>query len=257
MFFSSCEYEDKAIPQRVEVEKAEVDILKRGNWSYTGSSGQQNWSSLKEEYSLCSEGKRQSPIDINSKTVKLRNEKFLSFFYSLSSLSILNEDHTIKLLPNDNSSNYIIYKEQKYNLLFFDIHSLSEHKVDNEYYPGELQFFHQNEEGDRLIVVVLLDLESYVDQSNFKYFWDYILLAEKTPLQILGEMNLQDLLPKDRSYFSYEGSLTVPPCTENVEWIVLKSSVSLSRPQLELFQSVHSSNFRKVQGLNGRVVYSH
>jgi carbonic anhydrase len=243
------------------------------HWSYGGSDGPQNWGHLTESYQLCSSGINQSPIDINSTT---QSKLFsLNFNYFPATLQILNNGHTIQYnygkinsgpeyfvtienkqyaLPTamENNSSISISGET-YNLLQVHFHSPSEHKVNGRSYPLEAHFVHANSQ-DQLAVVGIL-FENGVSNDFVSTPWQHMPASTGTPQTINNvTLNAENLLPGNRDYYHYRGSLTTPPCSEGVRWFVMKSPRTVSSSQISKFVSTVGNNARPVQAVNSRFI---
>ncbi len=221
------------------------------HWSYQGDTGPEHWGSLSEKYAACATGKKQSPINIvDSSTTDL---PLLEFNYNPIPLVIENNGHTIKM--NADEAGTLKVGDETYQLLQFHTHAPSEGAINNIRSDMVLHLVHQNAQ-NKLAVVALLLKAGEVANPLIETLWNVMPTsvgeAQKHDVQI----DINQLLPKDRSYYNYDGSLTTPPCTEGVNWIVLKQPMSISTKQLEQYQAVYSHNARPLQDLNDRKVLS-
>lgn len=219
---------------------------KHVHWSY---SGVQQWHKLSKDYATCAEGKRQSPIDIRE-GVRVQLEP-IKFNYQASPLRILNNGHTIQVAYQPGSS--IVIGDVSYELVQFHFHHPAEERVNGRQYDMVAHLVHKSKD-DRLAVVAVLLLAG--EENEFiKTLWNYL------PLDVGLEENLtsvvidvKQLLPKLRGYYTYMGSLTTPPCTEGVRWIVMRTPVQLSRTQVTTFSRLYQMNARPLQASNGRLI---
>jgi carbonic anhydrase len=161
---------------------------------------------------------------------------------------VVNNGHTIQInIKEDNTLNY---NGEKYQLKQFHFHTPSEHTIEKKSYPLEIHFVYKTENGKILVVGVMAKL----GKANKEL--DKILNvapAEEGEKILDKNLNLNNLIPKDKRYITYSGSLTTPPCTEGVRWIVLKKPISISKQQLEKLKSVMANpNNRPVQEINSR-----
>jgi len=220
------------------------------HWSYKGETGPEYWGTLKPEFATCSQGKHQSPIDIK-KSYKTTLEP-IKFFYKPMQLKIINNGHTIQV--NAQEGNSIIIDGEKYQLAQFHFHSPSEHKVKGKSYDMELHLVHKNKTGD--IAVVGVFLKEGKPNNTIEKIWKNIptnINEEKIAENVY--INPYNLLPKNKGYYIYYGSLTTPPCTEGVTWIVLKKPIEVSKKQIEKFRIIiGEDNNRPVQNLNKRFI---
>ncbi len=219
------------------------------HWEYEGEHGSAHWGALKPEYSLCGDGMAQSPINI-SKSYKTDLDS-IGFSYKDTPLKIVNNGHTIKVKYKPGST--VTIDGGKYKLLQFHFHNPSEHEVEGKSYDMEMHLVHQNESGELAVVGVFIESEKHND--IIQTLWHNLseeINKEKTVDTI--KVNAADLLPDDRSYYRYYGSLTTPPCSEGVNWNVLKSPIEISDAQIKKFESVIGYNSRPVQPVNKRFV---
>ncbi|MBI5599285.1 MAG: carbonic anhydrase family protein [Deltaproteobacteria bacterium] len=219
-----------------------------GHWSYEGEAGPNRWGELSPEFAVCSEGKNQSPVDIRGGA---KGElKDLEFKYSDNpELDIENNGHTIKVDYREGSK--VVVNGAEYGLVQFHFHSPSEHTLDGKYYDMELHLVHKNKEGKLAVVGVFMKkgeanaaLDRILDNMPKK-------AGEKADVK--AAFNASTLLPADRSaYYTYPGSLTTPPCTEGVTWLVLKNPIQLSDKQLAAYRKIMDNTNRPLQPLNER-----
>lgn len=218
------------------------------HWTYEGEEGPEHWGEIDPSYAVCGTGTHQSPIDISTP-----NEKDLAnivFHYESSQVNILNNGHTVQV--NYDAGSYIELDTVRYDVLQFHYHAPSEHTVDGKEFPAELHIVHKNED-DGLAVVGIL-LEEGTDNSAFESFINN-LPAEKSDVKDAGvTINANELLPTVQTTFRYSGSLTTPPCTEGVSWLVMTNPVEVSSKQLSKLEALFEENNRPVQPLNERLL---
>ena len=221
------------------------------HWTYEGETGPQAWGELKPEFNVCAIGKRQSPINIEEGSTLQGPAEALQFSYRPSNATVVNNGHTIQVdMQGDNA---LLVRGSRYRLLQFHFHTPSEEQINYKRTAMVAHLVHKNDEGQLAVVAVLLE------QGNANAFidkvWTYMPLDAgdrvRMPLEIL---NVTELLPTDQRYYQFMGSLTTPPCTEGVLWMVLKQPVSLSRGQYKLFSQLYPNNARPVQPVYGRPV---
>jgi carbonic anhydrase len=221
------------------------------HWAYEGENGPQNWMQLKPEFSLCGSGKRQSPIAIQSESTLQGPAEPLQFSYSPSMASVVNNGHTVQVdVEGDNS---VTVRSSNYRLLQFHFHTPSEEMVNSKRYSMVAHLVHKNDTGQLAVVAVLLEqgeANPLVDKV-----WTYMPLDTNDRVRMPeGLLNLNELLPQDLRYYQFMGSLTTPPCTEGVLWMVLKQPMKISPAQYKLFRQQFPLNARPVQPVNGRPV---
>ncbi len=215
-------------------------------WSYTAPTGVENWSELNSDYELCSSGKAQSPIDIHD---ALKTELApLAFTYQPSTAAVLNNGHTIQVSADAGS---ITLASGDYRFVQMHFHTPAEEQIKGRIYPLNAHLVHRNASGELAVVALLFE------EGAHNPMLEPILAAlpkEAGGVATLDALNVADLLPATRSYYSYMGSLTTPPCTEGVRWHVLATVAQLSPAQLQAFQALYPMNARPIQPLNGRSV---
>lgn len=233
---------------------AEGTQHKEVHWGYAGVEAPKYWGTLSEQFATCGVGTQQSPINIVSGEAKKADLKPIAFNYLAAiPLQIQNNGHTIYVaVPNGGNINVA---GETYNLEQFHFHAPSEHQIDGKAADIELHFVHKNKDKKPAVVGVLFNQGETANPALEK-IWS-MLPKEKGDLQKTEvEINPNELLPLDQSYYTYSGSLTVPPCGEGVTWLVLKNPVSISAKQAETFKQIYADNARPVQPLNDRSVES-
>lgn len=236
-----------AIEEPKHIDEHSADV----HWSYAGKGGPQAWGQLKPEFNVCAIGKRQSPINIEDSYTLQGPAEPLHFNYQPSSGTVINNGHTIQV--NVEGNNTLIVRGSVYNLVQFHFHTPSEEQVNYRSYAMVVHLVHKNAEGQLAVVAVLLDpgeANALIDKV-----WTYMPLDVGDEVRMpAGLLNLNELLPKDQRYYQYLGSLTTPPCTEGVLWMVIKQPTQISAAQLRLFQQLYPSNARPVQPVNDRPI---
>lgn len=238
-----------------EVTNASHDGTSHGDahWSYSGATGPQAWAQLNPEFAACANGKRQSPINIEASYTLQGPAEPLQFNYSPSNGTVINNGHTIQV--DVQGSNILSVRGSAYALQQIHFHSPSEEQVNYRNYAMVAHLVHKNAEGQLAVVAVLLDAgeaNAVVDK-----IWTYMPLDVNDQVRMPpGLLNLKELLPQDQRYYQFLGSLTTPPCTEGVLWMVLKQPTQISAAQLRLFQQLYPNNARPVQPVNNRPVRS-
>jgi carbonic anhydrase len=221
------------------------------HWAYDGENGPQNWGRLKPEFNLCAIGKRQSPINIQESNTLAGPAEPVQFNYAPSNGTVVNNGHTIQV--NVEGDNSITVRGSRYQLIQFHFHTPSEEQVNYKRFAMVAHLVHKNEEGQLAVVAVLL--EQGDSNALINKVWTYMPLdtgdSVRMPVSLL---DLNEILPKDQRYYQFMGSLTTPPCTEGVLWMVLKQPVQLSQAQYKLFTQLYPLNARPVQALNARPV---
>ena len=234
-----------AIPLAAAAEKSAAGH----EWSYEGAHGPVHWGDLKKDYAVCKTGKNQSPIDITG-AVKADLPP-IQFAYKAAPLSIINNGHSIQV--NYPEGSFINVDGKPYQLVQFHFHHPSEEKIKGKSFDMVAHLVHKNAEGKLAVVAVLLKK----GQANpiMKTLWEHLPKVEgKEEISANVTIDPSALLPAQRGYYTYTGSLTTPPCSEGVTWLVLKTPVEISGAQIDRFVHFYKHNARPIQPLNGRVV---
>jgi carbonic anhydrase len=217
------------------------------HWSYTGDGAPQYWGELKDEFLTCKTGKNQSPIDISP--VVITDLPDLETNYQPVSLKVINNGHTIQV-PYSGST--LTIDGQSYDLIQFHFHSPSEHTIGGKAYDMVAHLVHQNTDGGLAVIGVLFEEgdANPVIETIWAHLPDTNAESEAPDVQV----NVADLLPANHVYAQYSGSLTTPPCSEGVHWMVMLTPVTVSRDQVDAFLELFPHSTRPTQPLNGRVV---
>ena len=221
------------------------------HWAYEGDTGPQAWGQLKPDFNLCAIGKRQSPINIEDGSTLRGPAEPVQFAYAPSNASVVNNGHTIQVdVQGDNA---ITVRGSNYRLLQFHFHTPSEEQINFKRFPMVAHLVHKNNEGQLAVVAVLLqegEANTMIDKV-----WTYMPLDSGDRVRMpQGLLDVNELLPEDQRYYQFMGSLTTPPCSEGVLWMVMKQPVTLSKAQFKLFTQLYPNNARPVQPVNGRPV---
>jgi len=227
------------------------DAKHSSHWTYTGPEGPAHWGDLSKDYHTCKAGKSQSPINITSD--KAGGSQPVSINYNSKATSILNNGHTIQINIADGST--ITVGGKSYKLLQFHFHTPSEHMIDNK--PADMVAHLVHKAADGQLGVIGILMKKGKENAALAQFWAHIPEHAGTKTDLNVNANARNLLPSDLSYYNYSGSLTTPPCSEGVNWMVLKNPVEVSARQIAAFKSVIHTNVRPVQPLNGRKVISY
>jgi carbonic anhydrase len=217
-------------------------------WGYEGSAGPAAWGRLHPEFAQCANGKRQSPIDIRD-GIKVHLDP-VQFSYKPSSFRVLDTGHTVQV--NVSAGNVIEVMGRRYELHQFHFHRPSEERIDGKPFDMVIHFVHKDPEGRLAVVAVLL--ESGSAQPLIQTVWNNLPLEKGDEVVAKSQIDLASLLPAERGYHIYMGSLTTPPCTEGVLWMVMKTPVTLSPAQIDIFARLYPMNARPVQPLAGRLI---
>lgn len=219
------------------------------HWSYTGHGGATRWAELAPDFQTCKLGKNQSPIDIPTKKVaKLDPVRPIGFGYAAGEAEVVNNGHTIQVnLPTGGK---ITVGGTEYTLAQFHFHTPSEEKFDGKPYPLVAHLVHKSAQGGLAVVAVLF--KQGHENAALKPVFAAMPAKEGEKTKLGGAFDPAALLPADKAYYAFDGSLTTPPCSEDVKWHVLRTPVEASAAQLAAFKKLYPMNARPVQALNGR-----
>lgn len=221
------------------------------HWAYEGETGPQAWGQLKPDFNLCAIGKRQSPINIEDGATLQGPAEPVQFAYTPSNGTVVNNGHTIQV--DVQGENSITVRGSNYRLLQFHFHTPSEEQINFKRFPMVAHLVHKNAEGQLAVVAILLqegEANPMVDKV-----WTYMPLDTNDRVRMpQALLDVNGLLPKDQRYYQFMGSLTTPPCSEGVLWMVMKQPVTISKSQYKLFTQLYPNNARPVQPVNGRAV---
>jgi carbonic anhydrase len=220
-------------------------------WSYSGERGPEHWASLSTDFAQCAAGRLQSPIDIRS--VERIPYSPLVFRYRSQSLELVNDGYGVHLLVPPGSE--LRLRGDVYTLTEVHFHVPGEHRINGVGTSAEIHFIHRDARGRPVIVVVRV-------QAGRRFNSILARIAEYLPM-VPGERVIQArvgvnplfLLPSERDYFTYTGSLGTPPCSEPVLWFVLAHPLEIDTDLVHTIARATGANARPVQPLNGRPVY--
>ncbi|GGF27470.1 carbonic anhydrase [Halobacillus andaensis] len=222
-------------------------------WSYEGGTGPDHWGELDDAYAACANGKEQSPVNIDSAQVEEDEEKYdVEVNYQSSSFSLANNGHSIQA-NSAASENHLVINDEEYELAQFHFHQPSEHLVNEQRYEMELHLVHETENGDAAVLGVMI--EEGEENNTLSDLWDQLPSEEtEEDVNIEEPVDLQALLPEDQTTFQYEGSLTTPPCTEEVKWMLFEEPIEMSEDQIQDFKKIYHENHRPEQSLEDREI---
>jgi carbonic anhydrase len=214
------------------------------HWGYEGDNGPEHWG---DAFPVCGKGKKQSPLNIIGPFEKSKDT--LSVDYKEGPLKMLNNGHTIQV--NIEPGSTLTIGKESFDLLQFHFHRPSEEQVDGKNASMVAHFVHKSKEGKLAVIGVMLNEGK--DSAAIKTLWANLPPKEGEEfLPAKVTFNPASLLPKEMGFYNYEGSLTTPPCTEGVQFYILKTPVDISKQQLAKFP--FKLNARPVQSLNGRKI---
>jgi carbonic anhydrase len=221
------------------------------HFGYSGAVAPEHWAELSPEYAACAAGKHQSPVNIGKSDVfKLQA---LKFGWLKGKYGIVNNGHSIQLVAPKGGT-LIAFDGRTYELVQLHFHAPSEHARDGKAAPMEIHFVHKEKTSGELLVIGVF----VADGGKNTTFAKIMAAAPKEEGNETAELTLDPkaLLPTSRSYWSYDGSLTTPPCSEPVKWVVLKTAIKVADSDIVKFKAIYPANARPVQPLNARTIKS-
>ena len=218
------------------------------HWAYGGDTGPDSWGMLKPDFKTCMLGKRQSPIDIRD-GIRVQLEP-IQFDYRPTPFKVIDNGHTVQV--NLEQGNSITVLGRRYDLLQFHFHRPSEERINGRQFDMVAHLVHKDSEGKLAVVAVLMDQGTA--HPMVQLVWNSLPLEKgmEQHSPVMLDMNL--MLPEQRHYYTYMGSLTTPPCSEGVLWMVMKQPANLSREQINVFARMYPMNARPIQSAAGRMI---
>ncbi len=218
------------------------------HWSYEGAGGPQAWARLQPEFAQCATGLRQSPIDIQG-GVRVQLDP-IAFDYKPGAVRVIDNGHTVQVNVAPGSTLEILGR--RYELKQFHFHRPSEERIDGKPFDMVVHLVHKDAEGRLAVVAVLLERGSA--QPVVQTVWNNLPLEKGDEVPVRAPLDPSGLLPAERGYYTYMGSLTTPPCSEGVLWMVMKTPQPVSAEQLGIFARLYPMNARPVQAPRGRLI---
>ena len=238
--------------KRDEKNNTQTDAKHDQAWGYSGATGPEHWAELSTENKTCKTGRNQSPIDLRDQNaVDTVGLPPLDVVYQDVPLKVINTGRSVQV--NYPLGSYIKLGKDRYELMDFHFHTPSEHQKEGFHYPMEVQLKHRNGDGD-IVMMSILFQEGEENETLG-------MLIPRLPTDI-GKQHLHNSLgvnpagfiPADAEFYKYSGSLTTPPCTEGVYWMVFKQPVHASAQQIQRLSDLMGDNSRPLQSMNARTV---
>lgn len=219
------------------------------HWGYEGEEGPAHWGSLNESFAMCAMGKQQSPVDISSAVSTTQSP--LTFDYKAGGYEMINNGHALQV--NYAPGSTLTVGDHQYELKQFHFHSPSENTINGKQFPLEAHFVHQDADGNYAVVAVMYD--NGEPREGLASVWQTQLPKTYEKQRYEKPIDANSLLPESLVSYQFTGSLTTPPCSENVQWIVLKEANYTNDEIIHAFgEVVHLPNNRPVQPLNDRTI---
>lgn len=222
------------------------------HWAYQRNHGPSHWGAFSS--GLCSAGNQQSPINVEMKNVRplKSNASDLRVSYGASALNLKNNGHTIQVDIIDDAT--MTFKNNEYRLAQFHFHTPSEHLINHRPYPMEMHLVNRDKNGQLLVLGIMI--KEGDRNKAFEALWGHLPTTEgqEVALDEDAAPNLNSLLPRTSHHLFYKGSLTTPPCTEGVQWVLFEQHIELSEFQIHQFRKLFSDNHRPAQPVNEREI---
>jgi carbonic anhydrase len=219
------------------------------SWDYEGKHGALAWYKLDPAWKVCSQGHEQSPIDIRNARLNKALEP-IEFHYIGGPVTLENDGHTV--VAHVDPGSYIIAGGERYALTGFDFHHPSEEPVKGKLTDMDVHLMHRSADGKMAVIVIRLVEERGNPNAVLATLWPHPPTRPGATAKITEMINPAGLLPADRGYWTYTGSLTTPPCTEGVRWFVYEQELGMSLEQLRIFAALFKVNTRPLQDAHGR-----
>ncbi|HEX8611245.1 MAG TPA: carbonic anhydrase family protein [Telluria sp.] len=225
-----------------------VRPFRSDTWSYEGETGPANWGKINAAWTKCDTGTRQSPIDLRD-GMKVDLEQ-ISFDYKPSGFSVVDNGHTVQVTVG--GGNFITVQNRSYELIQFHFHRPSEERVNGKGFEMVVHMLHKDPEGRLAMLAVLL--ERGKGNNMIQTVWNNLPLEKLDVVNPNVVLDVAEMLPQRRDYFTFMGSMTTPPCNEGVLWLVMKQPMQASPAQMALFSRMYPLNARPIQASSGRMV---
>jgi carbonic anhydrase len=219
------------------------------HWGYAGEVGPANWGKIDPKFAMCALGRNQSPIDLAH--LVEAELKPLKLAYKAGASSIVNNGHTVQVDYSPGST--LAVEGRTFELKQFHFHAPSENRVGGKEFPLEAHLVHADKDGNLAVVAVLF--QEGAANALLAKAWPKIPAKAGDKADLPAGLSAAQLLPADRDYYRFNGSLTTPPCSEGVVWLVMKKPATVSKAQVEQFsKALGSANNRPVQPVNARPI---
>ncbi|GAA4031113.1 carbonic anhydrase family protein [Actimicrobium antarcticum] len=231
----------------VEPSVAAKDIATK-NWDYEGEGGPLRWGRINPAWAKCESGNRQSPIDIRD-GIRVDLEP-IGIDYKPARFSVLDTGHTVQV--NLGAGNTMTVSGRMYELVEFHFHRPSEERINGKGFPMVVHLVHKDVDGKLAIVAVMINDGAASDLVQM--VWNNLPLEKNEATSPIALIDMNQLLPVRREYYTYMGSLSTPPCNEGVLWLVMKEPIQMSSQQIAIFARLYPMNARPIQIGGGRLI---
>lgn len=220
-------------------------------WGYDGLTAPESWGKLSPEYTTCNSGKYQSPINLVWSRPIAKPD--INLNYQESAAQVTDTGRTI--MVNIAPGNFATIRGETFELRSITFHSSSEHTLSGNSLPLEVHLVHTNSTG-QVAILAYFAIEGPRNATIDK-IWSHIPSQKNIEQIVNSKVLVSEMMPKKFNHYNYIGSLTTPPCTEDVQWNILNTPITMSRDQILTFRQIYPHNNRPVQPLNGRKVYNY
>lgn len=245
---------EDAVTHKDQADHADIvkaEQAEHKTWGYTGETGPEHWAGMNADYASCQSGQMQSPIDLKwHKPVKGGS---VAVAFKPAKAFVSDNGHAIQV--GFDSAGHVKFKGKTYELTQAHFHSPSEHTLSGKQFPLEVHFVNKDADGKMLVLAAFYNEGK--ENPVVAKIWNAIPNPPAPASSNDLQLNTHEMLPPMKTYYEYKGSLTVPPCTEDVQWVVFNSPMSVSKAQIEALHHFHDGNARPTQSLNGRKVVNH
>ncbi|MBR9878093.1 MAG: carbonic anhydrase family protein [Gammaproteobacteria bacterium] len=217
-------------------------------WSYTGDTGPAHWADIDDDFRMCGLGHNQSPVDIQG-AIDAELPP-LQLDYATNGTRVVNNGHTVQVASAE--GNTLALDGDLFTLQQMHFHAPSEHTIDGRRFPLEAHLVHSDKDGNLAVVTVLF--EEAEENAALRSLADSLPDTAGERADVAGMVNFTKILPARQEYFRLNGSLTTPPCSEGVRWVIMQTPQGISAEQVEAFSTaIGEANHRPLQPLNARV----
>lgn len=224
---------------------AQVNTL---HWGYQNENGPDHWGSITQDFQLCATGKNQSPIDI--KKASKTTLSHLDLGFKAGPQTVINNGHSIQV--NVSEGNTLKLDDELYTLNQFHFHSPSENEINGKHFPLEMHLVYKADSGDLAVLAVMFKTGD--ENKALSSVWAHLPQKEGEQSMLTAPVSVKNLIPSVLNHYRFSGSLTTPPCSEGVTWMVFEKQLQASEQQIQTFKTLIHDNNRPVQPINGRVV---
>lgn len=223
----------------------------RAEWSYEGDTGPEEWAELQADYATCGSGQEQSPIDLTPVQAGAEGEALppVTFDYEPATYELENLGHTVQ--ASVQGAGAMMIGDERFELLQFHAHVPSEHALDGQRSALEVHLVHQDDQDELAVLGLLVDEGS--SSSALSEAWAEVPGQEGEAVE-LTDFDVSSLIPADPDLYRYEGSLTTPPCTEGVQWLVVGEPVDAPAEIVDEMEELLGDTARPLQPVGSREV---